>query len=114
VVVIAGLYGAVAYAVRMRKSEFGVRLALGAQPHHVVRLALRQAWWSMATGTVLGLAGALLAVRAIAAFLFEVSERDVVVYGTAAAAVALTATIAALVPAVRAGRIDPLIVLRRE
>jgi predicted permease len=114
VLVVAGLSGAVTYAVRMRRAEFGVRLALGAQPRQVVRLALRQAWLSMAVGTAIGLAGAVLSVRAIASLLYQVSERDVLVYAAAALTVAATATVAALVPAVRAGRINPLIVLGRD
>jgi putative ABC transport system permease protein len=114
VLVVAGLYGAVTYAVRMRRAEFGVRLALGAQPRQVVRLALRQAWLSMAVGTAIGLAGAVLSVRAIASLLYQVSQRDVLVYAAAALIIAATATLAALVPAMRAGRINPLVVLGRD
>jgi putative ABC transport system permease protein len=113
VLVIIGLYGSVASAVRMRTQEFGVRLALGAKPGDVVRLALRHAWWCTAAGTALGLAVAIAGARVLTSLLFEVPPIDVLTYALASTGVVAIATLAAAIPAARAARIDPVIVLRR-
>jgi predicted permease len=111
--IVVGLYGVVSYAVRMRTAEFGVRLALGARPGSVVRLALRQAWWSTLAGTAIGIAGALAGARVLTSLLFHVSQTDAPTYALSAAGVVVIATLAALLPARRAGKVDPLMLVRR-
>ena len=108
-----GLYGTMAYAVRSRTPEIGVRLALGATPAAAVRLLLRQAWWCIAIGLVIGVAVAATSVHLIRGLLFQIAPTDVPTYVIALSGITAVALGAALAPATRAARIDPLIVLRR-
>ena len=108
-----GLYGTMAYAVRARTAELGLRLALGATPAAAVRLVLRQAWWCLAIGLVLGVAIAFTSVNLIRSLLFQIAPTDLLTYVVALSGISAVALGAAVVPATRAARIDPLIVLRR-
>lgn len=108
-----GLYGMMAHIVRSRTPEIGVRLALGATPAEAVRLVLRQAWWCIAIGLVLGVAGTFTSVKLLDRFLFQIAATDPLTYVVALSGIGAIALAAALVPATRAARIDPLIVLRR-
>jgi putative ABC transport system permease protein len=108
-----GLYGTMAYAVRARTAELGLRLALGATPAAAVRLVLRQAWWCLAIGLTLGVAVASTSVSLIRSLLFQIAPTDLLTYVVALSGISAVALGAALVPATRAARIDPLIVLRR-
>ena len=107
-----GLYGIVAHAVSARRTEIGLRMALGARPAGIARLVFRRVGLLIATGLVAGLAGSWWAVRLIAPLLFQVEARDpTTFFGTAAVLVAVGA-LAAWVPARRAARLDPAAVLR--
>jgi putative ABC transport system permease protein len=107
-----GLYGIVAQAVNARRTEIGLRMALGAQPAGIVRFVFRRVVVLIAAGLVLGLAGSWWAAGFITALLFEVHARDPGTFvGTAAVLVAV-GVLAAWVPARRAARLDPAIVLR--
>ena len=108
-----GLYGTMAYAVRSRTPEIGVRLALGATPAAAVRLVLRQAWWCIAIGLVIGVGVASVSLNLVRGLLFQIAPTDVLTYVVALSGISAVALGAALVPATRAARIDPLIVLRR-
>jgi predicted permease len=111
---IVGLYGVLAHAVSRRTREFGVRMALGAAPRHIVSLVLGRALRLTAVGVIVGLAGAFLASRVLTAFLFDVTPTDPITFMAVAALVAVTALAAAVVPVRRATHVDPTTALRAE
>ena len=110
----AGLYGAVAYGVAQRTREIGIRMALGASPGSVLRLVLGQGMRAVAIGLVAGIGGALIISRVLRASLFGISGNDLTSYGVACLLLAATAGIAALIPARRASRVNPMEALRTE
>jgi predicted permease len=109
-----GLYGAMSAVVRQQTRSIGVRIALGAPPRAVARLVLGDAMRVVAMGAILGAAGALVAGRLLASQLFGVKPVDPVSLAVAAAVLVSVGAIAALLPAVRAARIDPVKALRAE
>jgi putative ABC transport system permease protein len=109
-----GLYSVLAYAVAQRTAEIGLRMALGAQRHHVLGLILRGGATLVALGLALGLGLAAATSRLMQAFLFQVPPIDLAVYSTVAAIFAGIALIACLLPAHRAVRVDPISALRAE
>ncbi|MEZ5291608.1 MAG: ADOP family duplicated permease [Vicinamibacterales bacterium] len=110
----AGIYSVVSYSVTRRRAEFGVRLALGASPRrhhgHVLASGLRP----VALGVVTGLAATLAAGSVAARFLFGVAPSDASSLAAAAAVLLATGVLAAVVPALSAGRTDPVEALRAE
>jgi predicted permease len=109
-----GLYGVIAYLVASRRGEIGIRLALGAQRAQVIGLVMREAGRLLVLGTVLGTLLALAAARGAASLLFGLHPRDPLTFATAALVLAVTAGAAALLPALRAARVDPMVALRQE
>jgi ABC-type antimicrobial peptide transport system permease subunit len=109
-----GLYGTLAYATARRTSEIGIRMALGARRAGVVAMVFRENVLIAAVGTGAGLIAAVLASRALASFLYETSPRDPWVLVCSVAALALIASAASILPALRAARIDPMRALRTE
>jgi ABC-type antimicrobial peptide transport system permease subunit len=109
-----GLYSVLAYAVKQRTAEIGIRMALGSPRGAVVALILGSGLRLVALGLGLGLAGAAGIARLIASLLFNVAPLDPLVYGGVTVLFAGVATLACLLPALRASRIDPLIALRFE
>jgi putative ABC transport system permease protein len=107
-----GLYGIVAHAVRARRTEIGLRMSLGAAPSSIVRLVFQRVGVLIAAGLALGLAGSMWAARFVEALLFHVEARDPVTFAIAAAALVAVGALAAWMPARRAARLDPMIVLR--
>lgn len=114
VLALMGLYGVVAYAVSERTREVGIRTALGAEPAQTVALFLRRAAVQVGIGVALGLAGALVLTRAVSGLLQGVSPVDPPSLAAATAVTVLAALLAAWLPARRAARVDPMIVLREE
>jgi putative ABC transport system permease protein len=110
----AGVYGVMAYVAGQRSKEIGVRIALGASAQSVVSMMLRQALKLTAIGLALGVLGAIASTRLLNGMLFQVASRDVVTYAAVAGALAVLSVLAAYIPARRATRIDPLLVLRQE
>jgi predicted permease len=109
-----GLYSVLAYAVAQRTGEIGLRMALGAQRGQVVGLIMRGGLSLVALGLVIGLAIAAGAARLIQSQLFSVQPLDPLVYGGVAVLFVLVATVACLLPSLRASRIDPLEALRTD
>ena len=109
-----GIYGVMAFVVGQRTREIGIRIALGAHPNVVIRLVLRQALVLAAVGVVFGSAAAIIVTRLLAGLLFEVRATDPSTYGGIALLLAVTAMIAAWLPARRAASVDPILALRSE
>jgi len=111
---VVGLYGVVAYSVRQRRREIGVRIALGAQRAAIYALVLGQAGWLIGAGLVFGIIGSLSASRLLRSLLFGVSPWDPVTLGCVSAMLALVSFAAVFLPARRAASVDPAEVLRTE
>jgi predicted permease len=109
-----GIYGVVSYAVSRREREIGVRLALGAQTGDVLRMMLGEGLRLSLIGVACGIAAALALARLLASFLYGVSATDPLTYLMVAIALSVVATLASLLPARRATRVDPAISLRAE
>jgi len=109
-----GIYGTMSLYVGSRKNEFGIRLALGAQPRVLLRLVLREGILLIAAGIGIGVGGALLLTRAMASLLFEVSPTDPLVFTGVPLLLVSVALAACFVPARRASRVDPMVALRCE
>jgi putative ABC transport system permease protein len=109
-----GIYGLMAYTVRRRTHEIGVRLALGARASDVAALVLKQGAVVIGLGIAGGLGGAWLLARTIQSFLFEIQARDAATFAAAAIVIALVALVACWLPMRRAARVDPVVALRAE
>jgi len=109
-----GLHGLTAYSVVRRTSEIGVRVALGAQRVDVLWLMLRQVIGITIAGLAIGIPAALASARVVRASLYGVEPTDVASIAAAAAVMIVAALTAALFPALRATRLDPLIALRQQ
>ena len=109
-----GVYGVVAYGVSQRRGEFGVRLALGAQPGDVVRLVLRQSMTMVLGGVVVGAALAVPLSSTLRSLLFGVGPGDPLTLAAVAALLVLAGVLASYVPARRGTRVDPVSALRAE
>ena len=110
----AGVYATLLYAVRQRVREMGIRLALGARSGDVVRLVLRRGLGLTALGIAIGLAAALAGARVLGSMVYGISPRDPVTIAAVSGLLALVALGACLLPAIRAGRTNPLETLRAE
>jgi predicted permease len=109
-----GLYGLVAYAVKHRTKEIGVRMAVGAGRRRILGMVLRQGMTPAVAGMALGLAGATAATRLIASWLYGVSRFDTVTFVAVPVLLLAVAAAACLVPAWKATRVDPVGALRHE
>jgi predicted permease len=109
-----GLYGTLAYATARRTSEIGIRMALGAQRGRVLAMVFRENAVVAAAGAGAGLGAALLASRVLASFLYGTSPRDPWVLAGSVIALAVIASLASLLPALRAARIEPMEAIRCE
>lgn len=109
-----GLYGVVSYSTASRTAEFGVRLALGAQTHDLIRSVIQQGLTPVLIGLVIGLAGSLAAGRIMQSMLFKVQPWDATVFIAAGCVLLLVSVAASLVPALRTAAIDPARALRAD
>ena len=109
-----GIYGVLAYSVAQRTSEIGLRMALGAQPHQVLKLVLRQGMLLALVGAIVGVLVALPVARMASGLLYGVSATDPLTYLAITLLLMGVALLACYLPARRATRIDPLVALRVE
>jgi predicted permease len=109
-----GLYGLLSASVTQRRGEIGVRVALGATPGEVLRMILSEALVLLGWGVVLGAVGLFFATRFVESMLHEVSAYDPATLATVGATLVLVTILAALVPALRAARLDPIEALRAD
>jgi len=111
---VVGIYGAVAYTVEQRTAEIGVRMALGAQVKDVLGLVVRQGLSPVMIGLIIGVAATLAVGHLIAAQLYQISPHNPFLIAVTAAALAIAALLACLIPARRATQVDPIQALRTE
>ena len=113
-VAMLGVYSTMSYAVTQRTHEFGVRVALGARVGDVVRQVIGEGLRTVATGVALGIVLALAMGRLVSALLYGVAPRDPTVLALVSVVLLGVAGLAALVPAWRAARADPVTALRSD
>ena len=109
-----GLYAIMAYSVTQRTREIGIRMALGARPTDILRMALTEGSRLAVAGLCVGIVAAIAATRLMRSLVFDISTSDPLTFGLTAALLASVALVASYVPARRATRIDPMIALRYE
>ena len=109
-----GIYGVLSYSVSQRTQEMGIRMALGADPRHVLRLVVGDGVKVAVIGVVVGILAAYPATRLMAALLYGVEASDPAVFLSVALALTLVALLASYMPARRATRVPPMIALRPE
>jgi ABC-type antimicrobial peptide transport system permease subunit len=109
-----GIYSTMSVYVGSRTKEFGIRLALGAQPGALRRSVMRQGMLLTAAGVFVGVAGALALTQTIKSLLYEVSATDPLVFTAIPLLLVLVSLIACYTPARRATKVDPLVALRDE
>jgi putative ABC transport system permease protein len=109
-----GIYSVLAYSVKRRLREIGVRLAFGATARDVAKLVIVQGMKPAITGIALGLAAAFALARVAASLVFGISSRDLTTFMAGAIVLVIISFVASLVPAIRATRVNPLAVLRDE
>jgi ABC-type antimicrobial peptide transport system permease subunit len=109
-----GIYGVTAYTVNRRRTELGIRVALGAAPADVMRLVLSRVVLVVSIGVVVGVVLSLWASRFVASMLYGLDGRDPATLAASAAALGVVGVAAGWLPAWRASRIAPAIVLRDE
>jgi putative ABC transport system permease protein len=109
-----GIYGVLAYSVTQRTREIGVRIALGATPSSAFRMVLKEGLGLASIGVVIGLAAAVATAGALRGLLYDTEPLDPAIFSGVTALLVLVAAAACAVPALRATRVDPAIVLREE
>jgi putative ABC transport system permease protein len=109
-----GMYGVMAYSVWQRKQEMGIRMSLGAVPRDILSLVVRQGMTLAAAGTLVGVIASFALTRLLSSLLFHVRAADPFIFGFAALVVIASAFAACYIPAHRATRVDPIIILRHE
>jgi len=107
-----GIFGVVSFGVVQRTREFGVRMAVGAVPGDIVRLVLRASSGPILAGATAGLAGSVVLASVFRKLLFGVTSSDPLVLGGVVALLGAVALVSALLPALRASRVDPAVALR--
>jgi putative ABC transport system permease protein len=114
VLVVLGVSGVVAYTVSRQTHEIGIRIALGAERRNVLQATLGMGLRWVALGMLAGVVGSLAATRALASQLFDVSPTDPLTLGAVVTIVSVAGLLASYFPALRATRVDPMVVLRSE
>lgn len=113
-VAVVGVYGVMGYVVGQRTQEVGIRMVLGASRRTVLRHVLGHGIWLTLIGVGVGLAGAIVLTRLVSTFFFGVAPTDAITFVTVTLLLALAGFVACYIPARRAMRVDPMVVLRHE
>jgi ABC-type antimicrobial peptide transport system permease subunit len=113
-ITVTGIGGVIATTVGQRTREFGVRLALGAEPASLLGMVMRQGLTMVVAGLVLGLAGAFALSRVLATLLFDTVPTDPATFAIVALVLLIAALTACFLPARRTMRVDPMVALRTE
>ena len=103
-----------AYTFSRRTNEIGIRVAMGAQPTDILRMAFEEGAVTIALGVGAGLLGALALTRFLESMLFSVKATDPLAFGAIAALLAAVTLLSCLLPAERATHVDPLVALRHD
>jgi ABC-type antimicrobial peptide transport system permease subunit len=111
---VVGVYGLLAYSVRRRTGEIGVRMALGSSRVRVVRLVVREGLELLGLGLLVGMAGAFALTRLLAGFLYDVPALDPLTFSLVPMLLSIATLVACLIPACRAAAVDPMDALRHE
>jgi ABC-type antimicrobial peptide transport system permease subunit len=114
VLVVLGVYSLIAYTVSCQTREIGIRIAVGAARWDVLRMTIGMAVRWLAMGTAAGLAASYATTRLVASQLFEVSPTDPLTFAAVVGIVAAAGFAASYIPARRATKVDPIVVLRAE
>jgi putative ABC transport system permease protein len=114
VLAILGVYGVISHLVAQSAHDIGLRMALGAERRGILTMVLRQGMELTVAGILVGLVAAFALTRVMAGLLFNVSTMDVVTFSVVPLALAMTAVLAVMIPAMRATRVDPVVALRDE
>jgi putative ABC transport system permease protein len=114
IIATVGIYGVISYSAARRSKEFGLRIALGAQPMNILGLVLKQGVLLTVIGVVVGVASALVLTRLMTSLLFAVRPTDAITYVGVSALLAAVALFASYIPARRATQVDPIKALRYE
>jgi len=109
-----GIYGVISYSVGRRTKEFGVRMALGAQPSDVLSIVLGRGMLLALAGIIIGLAGAFALTRFLSTLLFGIGPTDPITFGAVSLLLGAIAFLACLIPARRAAKVHPMVALRYE
>jgi putative ABC transport system permease protein len=109
-----GVYGIVAYSVAQRWREFGIRVALGAQPRQLVRMVVGQNLRVVGFGLAAGLVAAIPATRLLRGLLFQVGPNDPITFAAIGVTLAAVAAVASYLPARRGTLVDPVVTLKSE
>jgi ABC-type antimicrobial peptide transport system permease subunit len=109
-----GLFGTLSHEVARRTQDYGVRLALGAEPVSIAWSAIRSALLLSTAGVLIGIAACIWTSQFLRSLLFGIEPWDITAYASAVGVLLMTAILAALMPAIKAARIDPIAALRHE
>ena len=109
-----GIYGVTAYSVGQRRSEIGIRIAMGAQRSDILKLVIGEGMAWIVGGLAVGAALSALLIPALSSLLFGVSPSDPVTFAGSAIFLAAVALFACYIPARRAAKVDPMVALRSE
>jgi ABC-type antimicrobial peptide transport system permease subunit len=109
-----GIYGVLAYSVARRTGEIAIRMSLGAMPGNILGLILKEGLRPTVIGAAVGLLGAWGLTRFVQKFLYQVKPLDAPTFAIATLVLLLIATLACVIPARRATRVDPMVALRNE